>query len=324
MAIAGGAPVAVRERTVEVGGVRIHVRESGSGQPLLLINGIGAHVDMWAPMETALPDTRLIAFDAPGTGRSETPWFPFSVELLARLTEELLDRLGYEQVDLLGYSFGGLIAQFLARAAPSRVRRLVLAASTPGWGGVPGSPWTLTQMATPLRYYWRPYYERVIGELMGGRARTDPSFVRRHGDARLHNPPTPLGYVWQLLAMATSPGTLGWLKQISADTLVLTGDDDPVMPLANAVLLARHIPSARLLVAPGEGHMLLMDDESAVFPALRSFLTATSAERSAAWLEGVDVDDGLLEQALSANQPALGNPAAVVSALVRQCVAAVA
>ncbi len=316
--------MAVSERSVQVAGVRLHVRESGYGRPLLLINGIGAHVDMWASMETALPDTRLIAFDAPGTGRSETTWFPLSVELLARLTEQLLDRLGYEQVDVLGYSFGGLIAQRLARAAPSRVRRLVLAATTPGWGGVPGSVWAMTQMSTPLRYYWRPYYERVIGELMGGRARTDPGFVRRHGDARLHNPPTPLGYAWQLLAMTTSPGTLGWLKQISADTLVVTGDDDPVMPLANALLLAHHIPSARLLVARGEGHMLLMDDESAVFPALASFLTAPNAERSAAWLEGTDVDDGLLEDGLAADRPQLGNPAALISALVRQCATAAA
>jgi pimeloyl-ACP methyl ester carboxylesterase len=172
-------------------------------------------------------------------------------------------------------------------------------------------------MSTPLRYYWRPYYERVIGELMGGRARTDPGFVRRHGDARLENPPTPLGYLWQLCAMSTSPGTLGWLKHISADTLVLTGDDDPVMPLANAVLLARHIPSARLLVAAGEGHMLLMDDESAVFPALRSFLAATTTERSTAWLDATDVDDDLLEEALRSHPPALSNPAAVISALVR-------
>jgi pimeloyl-ACP methyl ester carboxylesterase len=58
--------VAVSERSVQVAGVRLHVRESGRGWPLLLINGVGAHVDMWALMESALPDTRLIAFDAPG------------------------------------------------------------------------------------------------------------------------------------------------------------------------------------------------------------------------------------------------------------------
>jgi poly(3-hydroxyoctanoate) depolymerase len=300
-----------------VAGLRLRVREFGSGRPLLLINGIGAHMDMWAPMEKALPGTRLIAFDAPGTGRSQTPWVPLSIEQLASLAEQLLDRLEYDRVDVLGYSFGGLIAQFLARQAPERVRRLVLAATTPGWGGVPGSMWTLSQMSTPLRYYWRPYYESVIGGLMGGRARTDAGFVRRHGNARLINPPSPLGYAHQLLAMWASPGTLGWLNEVAADTLVVTGDDDPVMPLGNALLLARHIPSARLFIARGEGHMLLMDDLSKIFGVMRSFLGAVGVERSRAWQDATEVDDRMLEDALRLNGALAVNPAALMSAWVR-------
>jgi pimeloyl-ACP methyl ester carboxylesterase len=297
--------------------MRLHVREWGSGRPLLLINGIGAHMDMWAPMEDALPDTRLIAFDAPGTGRSQTPFLPLSIELLASLSEQLLDRLGYDRVDVLGYSFGGLIAQFLARQAPHRVRRLVLAATTPGWGGVPGSMWTLGQMSTPLRYYWRPYYESVIGGLMGGRARTDGDFVRRHGNARLVNPPSPLGYLYQLLAMSATPGTLAWLDEVAADTLVVTGDDDPIMPLGNALLLARYIPSARLFIARGEGHMLLMDDLSAIFGVMRSFLGADGVERSRAWQDATQVDDRMLQDALRLDGGLAVNPAALMSAWFR-------
>jgi pimeloyl-ACP methyl ester carboxylesterase len=306
-----------RERSVEVSGIRLHVRESGDGHPLLLINGIGAHIDMWASMEQALPGTRLIAFDAPGTGRSATPFLPLTLDLLAEVSERLLDRLDYDRVDVLGYSFGGLVAQFLARRAPERVRRLVLAATTPGWGGVPGSVWTLSQMSTPLRYYWRPYYDQVIGQLMGGRARDDPDFVRAHGNARALNPPTPWGYLWQLLAMTTNPGTIGWLNRLTADTLVITGDDDPVMPLANAMLLARHIPSARLVVAPGEGHLLLMDSASHALPVIRSFLDAETASDSRAWHHAQRVDDRMLNHALRDHRAPLDNPVAMVSALVR-------
>lgn len=312
------ASVPFRERAVEVSGIRLHVRERGDGDPLLLINGIGAHVDMWASLEHALPQTRLIAFDAPGTGRSGTPCLPLGLESLAQLSERLLDRLGYDRVDVLGYSFGGLIAQYLAYRAPERIRRLVLAATTPGWGGVPGSTWTQSQMSTPLRYYWRPYYEQVIGELMGGRARYDRDFVRRHGDARQLSPPTPLGYLWQLLALTASAGTLGWLSQVTADTLVVAGDDDPVMPLANALLLARHIPRARLFIAPGEGHLLLMDDMSRCLPMIRSFLGAASVRRSCAWREAIVVDDEMLDDALRGGGGPLGNPTALMSALVRQ------
>lgn len=65
----------------------------GDGHPVLLINGIGAHLDMWAPLERTLPGMRLIAFDAPGTGRSSTSYTPLSLELLSELTEQLLDRV---------------------------------------------------------------------------------------------------------------------------------------------------------------------------------------------------------------------------------------
>ncbi|HEY2258135.1 MAG TPA: alpha/beta fold hydrolase [Solirubrobacteraceae bacterium] len=307
-----------RERSVTVAGIRLVVRELGEGHPVLLINGIGAHMDMWAPLERSLPAMRLIAFDAPGTGRSATSLVPLSLDLLTELTARMLDRLGYDRVDVLGYSFGGLVAQSLARRDPERVRRLVLAASTPGWGGIPGSMWTLGQMSTPLRYYWRPYYESVIGDLMGGRARRDREFVRRHGDARQLSPPTPLGYLWQVLALIGNPGSLGWLHELRCETLVVAGDDDPVMPLANALLLARHIPQARLLVAPGEGHLLLMDGSSAALPAINSFLSAAQARDSRAWQEATAVDQPMLDAGLGASRDSLINPWGLISAAVRE------
>ena len=302
---------------MEVAGVRLHVRESGEGRPLLLINGIGAHLEMWASLERAVPGSRVIAFDAPGTGRSSSPLFPLGLDSLALLAEALLDRLGCAEVDVLGYSFGGLVAQFLARRAPGRIRRLVLAGTTPGWGGVPGSPWTLAQMSTPLRYYWRPYYERVIGTLMGGRARDDPGFVRRHGDARLRHPPTPYGYCAQLAALAGSPGSLKWLSAVTPETLVISGDDDPVMPLPNSYLLGRYMPNARLVIVPGEGHLLLMDHDSAALPFIGDFISASTVASSTAWRDGIDVDDEMLERVLAAHPPGWDNPAALLSAWVR-------
>src|SRR3954452_6134576 len=87
-----------RERSVTVAGIRLVVRELGEGHPVLLINGIGAHMDMWAPLERSLPAMRLIAFDAPGTGRSATSLVPLSLDLLTELTARMLDRLGYDRV----------------------------------------------------------------------------------------------------------------------------------------------------------------------------------------------------------------------------------
>lgn len=298
-------------RRLSVEGLSLCVSERGEGHPLLLINGIGAHTGMWRPLERALTDVRLISFDAPGTGASETPRLPLALDALADVAEAVVDRLGYERVDVLGYSFGGLVAQRLARSAPQRVRRLVLAATTPGWGGVPGSLTTLMRMSTPLRYYWREYYESVVGELMGGRARTDQEFVRRQGALRRTRPPDPVGYAWQLAALAFDAGSLGWLHTLEPPTLVVTGDDDPVMPLANSVLLAHAIGKARLLVAPGEGHLLLVDPDSAALPAIHGFLTSDPPD----WGDAVEVTRGMVDAALGAEPPR--HPYALMSAFVR-------
>jgi poly(3-hydroxyoctanoate) depolymerase len=292
--------------------LRLHIEESGDGPPLLLINGIGAHTGMWAPLRAALPGPRIIAFDAPGTGRSATPPIPLSLEALARLAEEVLDEVGVEQADVLGYSFGGVVAQRLARRSPQRVRRLVLAATTPGWGGVPGSLRTLAGMSTPLRYYSRSFYEATVGDLMGGRPRSDPEFVRHHGEDRLANPPDPLGYTWQLAALSTDFGSLPWLHELTHPTLVVTGDDDPVMPLANALLLAHKLPEARVLVAPGEGHLLLLDPDSRALPAIRDFVCHDEPE----WGEAVEVTKSMLDAELRAATD-FQHPLALMSAGVR-------
>jgi pimeloyl-ACP methyl ester carboxylesterase len=294
---------------MQLHGTAVHVREHGAGPPLLLINGIGAHSGMWRPLEQALPDVRLIAFDAPGTGRSPTPAIPFTIPQLAALAEELLARLGLERAAVLGYSFGGLVAQHLARRAPERVERLVLVATTPGWGGVPGSLRTLMRMSTPLRYYWRAYYEATIGDLMGGRLRHDEAFVRRHGQERRGHPPDPLGYAWQLAALAGDAGSLPWLHRVAVPALVVAGDDDPVMPLPNSLLLAHRLPRARLLVAPGEGHLLLFDPKSRALPAIRGFV------RDGDWGAAEPVVREALDAGLRVN-PAQ-HPLAAVSAGVR-------
>jgi poly(3-hydroxyoctanoate) depolymerase len=90
---------------------------------------------MWAPFARLVGDRELIAFDPPGAGLSQRPRRPLRMQGPARVVRELLDVLGLERVDVLGYSFGGALAQELARRAPDRVRRLLLCATAPGLGG---------------------------------------------------------------------------------------------------------------------------------------------------------------------------------------------
>src|SRR4051794_6250899 len=115
--------------------VRVGIR--GEGPRLLLVNGIGASLEMWEPFATRFPDRQVVAFDFPGCGESDRIRRPTRMRGLATLTQKLLDRLGMYNADVLGYSWGGALAQQLVHQAPHRVRRLVLVSTVPGLGGKP-------------------------------------------------------------------------------------------------------------------------------------------------------------------------------------------
>ena len=158
---------------------------------------------------------------------------------LARLALALLDELGFDRVAVLGYSFGGMVAQQLARSAPERVDRLVLAATTCGMGAVPGRPEALAALWTPWRYYSASYFDLVAPTTFGGRARAGVESAQR--EVRLGRPPSMIGYGQQLFALAGWT-SLPWLHQIASPTLVICGDDDPIVPVVNGRVLARRIP----------------------------------------------------------------------------------
>jgi poly(3-hydroxyoctanoate) depolymerase len=256
---------------IEVAGLRLRVGRRGAGRPLLLITGIGAHMDMWAPFARLADDRELIAFDAPGAGLSQRPRLPLRMPGLARIVEELLDALALERVDVLGYSFGGAVAQELARHAPDRVRRLVLCATGPGLGGSPPRPAAALMLATPARYYHPRLLALTVPHIAGGRTAREPDVLTTQAAARLHRPPDPLGYAYQLYAVA-GWSSLPWLHRVGHPTLVVAGEDDPSVPVRNARLLAARLPDARLHVVDGGGHLFLLDEPENVVGPIRNFL----------------------------------------------------
>lgn len=262
-----------RVRHLEVGGLRIRTAVRGAGRPLLLIMGIGGNLEMWDPLERVLAGSgvQTLAFDAPGTGGSTRWRVPRRMPALARLVEQVIDGLGFDRVDVLGVSFGGALAQQLAHQAPARVRRLVLAATMPGLGGVPGDPRALIALASPRRYRDPAYLQQVAATVYGGRSRREPELVAAGARTRLAHPPSALGYAHQLYAVQ-GWSSLPWLHRLPHPTLVLAGDDDPVVPVVNARLLAWRIPRSQLVVLPGAGHLFLLEETHGVAALVRDFL----------------------------------------------------
>jgi poly(3-hydroxyalkanoate) depolymerase len=270
-----GGRAAARSTATQSTATQSTAARSTGRPPLLLLNGIGASLELLQPFVDEIdPAVEVIRFDVPGVGGSPLPALPYRFTGLCALIAGLLTELGYDgAVDVLGISWGGGVAQHFAAFQRSRCRRLVLVSTATGALMVPAKPSVLAKMVTPRRYIDRGYLKHVAAEIYGGSARTDPELVtaamnaeNRVGSAR--------GYLYQLAAGA------GWtslplLPRLRQPTLILSGDDDPIIPVANARLMHRLIPDSQLHVFHG-GHLGLVTEAAELAPVIDRFLAGPS------------------------------------------------
>lgn len=230
-------------------------QQQGAGEPLVLIPGLACDQSSWGPFAHHLAlSARVVTFDHRGIGETAATRGPYTIPALASDVLRLLDRIGLERADILGVSMGGMVALELAASYPDRVRSLVLGCAHPGGkmqilpeqgviDKLPSLGKSMEQMVGDYlavvhsaRFLAR--HEEDFRELLAHRIRTN--FSRRT-------------YVLQLGAIMTHD--VGpRLSQIHARTLILAGDDDQLVPLANAILLADRIRNARLAVLHDVGH----------------------------------------------------------------------
>ena len=241
---------------VHIDGIRLRVGvRRGRGRPLLLFNAFGARIETLAPLIAALDGVEVIVFDTPGVGGSPALLRPRRFAALARLGAALLARLGCnEPVNVAGLAWGGALAQQFALDHPRLTNRLVLAASSAGLLGLPPRRGILKRLNAARRYRRRQTLPEIAPALYGGLTRQRPELLKRR--VLLTIGPSTRGIINQLL------GGLGWtsvhrLYNLRCPTLVMAGDDDPVLPLASARLLYWLIPAASLHIVRGGGHLFL-------------------------------------------------------------------
>jgi poly(3-hydroxyalkanoate) depolymerase len=256
--------------------LRVSVREGtdDATPPLLLLNGIGASLEVLQPFVDALhPRRTVIRFDVPGVGGSPRPVVPYVLATFSPVVARMLDELGHpDPVDVLGFSWGGGLAQHFAVQHRRRVRRLVLAATGTGSLMVPAHPRVLARMLTPRRHRDPEYARSIAGDIYGGTMRSHPERAARalHAQTRLG---PKRGYYYQLAA-AAGWSSLPFLRLIRTPTLIVAGDDDPIIPAINAQVMARLIPDAELHLYRG-GHLALVTEAPALAPVVERFLDAS-------------------------------------------------
>lgn len=247
---------AVVNELIWLGEHRVRVQVRGTGRPLLLLAGAGAPLEFWEPLRQALPGVRTIALDFPGSGRSPAPRLPMSMAEHGQLVVRLLTVLGHARVSVLGFSFGGMVAQEVARQRPGLLDRLILASTTCGWGGVPEQLTALYALADADRYPSVP----AVPENAGRPVREAAAAASRR--ARFYQSWAAAGWSSAL-----------WLGRVRAPTLVLAGADDSVTPPVNAHILALLLTNSVLRIVPG-GHLAPVERVGSVAPLLRRFLLA--------------------------------------------------
>jgi len=242
-------------------------RNGGDARPILFFNGIGANLEMVAPLGEMLEGrSDLILFDMPGIGGSSTPRMPYRPRTVGKWAAAILDKLEYSDVDVMGVSWGGGAAQQFARDYPDRARSLVLLATSAGMLMVPGNLSAIRRMAHPKRYidpdYMMKNFETLYGDVADDHAEDHKNRIQA---------PTVRGYLYQLTAMAgwTSLHFLPFLKQ---PTLVMSGDRDHIVPLANARILKKAIPKSDLRIVKGGGHLFVVSRAKQVIPVITRFL----------------------------------------------------
>jgi 3-oxoadipate enol-lactonase len=251
----------------------LHFVDRGSGDPpLLLIAGIPAVADDWdALAEPLSASRRVVAYDNRGSGRSPVTPGPYSTRQLAADAVGLLDRLEIERAHVFGMSMGGMIAQEVALGWPARVDRLVLGCTHAGVEHAAPQP---RETARAFAMRTGDWGERMRALAPHAFARdVDPAFLDAFIAKKSSDVQDDEGYRAQIAAVLAHD-THDRLPQIVAPTLVVTGDDDRVIPGASSEVLAERIPNARLEVIGGAGHLFFLERPEATLRVLEDFLAA--------------------------------------------------
>ena len=247
--------------------VKIAHEETGTGPPLLLIQGLGYARWGWEPLVGPLAESyRVITFDNRGVGDSDAPPGPYDTATMAADAVGVLDAVGVSKAHVMGASLGGMIAQMLALEHPERVDRLVLACTTPGGDAYPMPEVTVRLFAEAADLPQEESVRRFTANALGTPGPLEEIVARR-----LSRPQDP--FAWHSQAMASQGhDTSARLGEIAAPTLVLHGTADRVVDARNAKLLAERITDARVELLPDLGHLFFWDDPDRTAELVRAFL----------------------------------------------------
>ena len=260
----------------QLGNIQLYYERAGEGPPLLFISGTGGDLRV-KPNVFDGPLARqfdLLAYDQRGLGQSEKPDVPYSMADYADDAAALMTEQGLDEALVLGVSFGGMVAQELALRHPERVRRLVLACTSPGGGGGASFPFHEIEhlKGEPRARYMIPISDtRRDDAWAAANPELYSQFVAMGAAAPYADEPGhAMGAHRQLEARAKHDA---WdrLPDIACPVMIAAGRYDGIALPATQEKMAARIPGAKLQFFEG-GHLFIIQDRTAA-PAMSAFLT---------------------------------------------------
>lgn len=261
-------------------GTRLAYREKGTGEPILFVPGLGYASWSWEPQLEQLGDrARVIAMDNRGTGTSDAPPGPYTIETMA---EDALavSRVVSGPVHVVGASMGGYIALTLALRHPDVVTSLTLISTTSGGPGcTPVPDATLEAWATSDRVSPQEYARATMPlSFAPGWTTRHPAEFERLLRMRLEHPTSSRAWAAQFAAAAAYLEAGAPEGEVDVPVLIVHGTEDRVVPYANMAHLARRLPSATRLTLPGAGHLCWIEEADRVNQAIEAHVLSSSGK----------------------------------------------
>ena len=256
-------------QSTQVNGATIGYREAGHGPALVLLHGFLCDSRCWRPQAHLSDQFRVVAWDAPGAGKSSDPPDTFTTADYVQCLAQFLDGIGIERAHIVGLSWGGILAQEFYRQVAGRVRSLVLADTYAGWRGSLPEPVWKERLAACLQDAGAPpqtLVAKFLPSVFAHAARQDVRDEFADIVSQFH----PVGFRLMSLSSA-AVDTTDLLPRIAVPTLVLWGRDDRRSPLTVAEQLRAAIPGAKLEIIANAGHLSNMEQPDAFNAHIRRF-----------------------------------------------------
>ena len=258
--------------TDDLDGITLHFTDEGSGEPVVLIHGFPHSAELWTPQRAALSASyRVIAPDLRGHGGSDPPHDAASIDMYADDIVALMDELGIGQATVAGLSMGGYVLMALLRRHPDRVRAVMLMATKAPGDTEAGKQGRNEMIALAQLEGASAVADKMLPKMLTARTRAENAelveFVRS-----LMAGTSVEGIVGALVALRERPDSTATLQGLNLPALILAGQEDELIPPAEAEAMQRAIRGSRLEIVPDAAHLLNLEQPGAVDRAMLGFL----------------------------------------------------